>query len=75
MEVSRMSGVIVLEKYDLVGTAARRAGVSSQTIRVWVDSGRLQSVRDPGGRRWILRASLDQLIARRAEHGKRSVAL
>jgi predicted site-specific integrase-resolvase len=33
----------------LVGDAARRVGKSSETIRVWIRSGRLKAERTPNG--------------------------
>jgi molybdopterin-binding protein len=36
-----------------IGQAAQMLGVSSDTVRRWVDSGRLSSIRSSGGRRLI----------------------
>jgi len=45
--------------------AARRAGVSSQAIKVWVDTGRVHGTRTALGR-LIDRESLDRVIEERA---------
>jgi molybdopterin-binding protein len=42
----------IVAKYK-VGDAATLLGVSSDTVRRWVDSGRLSSERTPGGQRLI----------------------
>jgi molybdopterin-binding protein len=41
-----------MESYG-VGDAAALLGVSADTVRRWIDSGRLEATRTPGGRRRI----------------------
>jgi excisionase family DNA binding protein len=62
--------VVVLEQYLSVGQAAMRLGVSQVTVRKLIEAGRLESVRDPLGHRWILRTSLERLIAERAARSR-----
>jgi excisionase family DNA binding protein len=61
-----MGAVMVLEGYLSMGETARRLGVSTVTIRKLVISGQLDYVLDPLGHRWVLRDSLERLIAERA---------
>jgi excisionase family DNA binding protein len=65
--------VVVLEQYLSVGQASMRLGVSQVTVRKLIAGGRLESVRDPLGHRWVLRASLERLIAERASRAQARV--
>ena len=49
-----------------VGEAAELLGVSSDTIRRWVDSGQLPAARTPGGRRRIDGKALARFSSKRA---------
>jgi excisionase family DNA binding protein len=62
--------VVVLEQYLSVGQTAMRLGVSQVTVRKPIDAGRLEYVRDPLGHRWVLRPSLERLIAERARRAR-----
>lgn len=42
--------------------AAKALGVSVRTAQLWVESGRLQAWKTPGGHRRILRAAVDRLV-------------
>jgi diguanylate cyclase (GGDEF)-like protein/excisionase family DNA binding protein len=46
-----------------VGQAARRLGVSAQTVRKWTDAGTLSTVRTQGGHRRYSRALVEHLVA------------
>ena len=58
-----------METYSLVsvGSFAREAAVSPQTVRRWVDSGQIAAIRIAGGYRLIERAEADRFLQRRAE--------
>ena len=49
-----------------VGEAAQLLGVSSDTVRRWVDSGELRAARTPGGRRRIDGKALARFSTKRA---------
>jgi hypothetical protein len=70
MVVGVVGMVVVLEDYVGIGEASRRLGISEQRVRDLMDAGRLQGVRDPSNRRWILRADLEREIAARANRAK-----
>ena len=55
--------------YVLTQEAARTAGVSPTTMRGWVDSKQIRSIRGPGGVRFISRTSLEQFIRARQPPG------
>jgi YD repeat-containing protein len=67
--------VRVLDDYVAVGEAGRRLGISSESVRRLIDADALQSVRDPHGQRWVLRTSLDRLIAQRAAKARSGVSV
>ena len=45
-----------------VGEFARRLGVSTQTVKRWLNRGEVEYVRLPGGERRIPEAELDRLF-------------
>lgn len=47
--------------------AAEALGISVRTAQLWVEDGRLQAWKTPGGHRRILRTSVDQLIGQQQE--------
>jgi molybdopterin-binding protein len=49
-----------------VGQAAELLGVSSDTVRRWMDGGQLPAARSPGGRRRVDGAALARFAAKRA---------
>lgn len=51
-----------------VGTrkASRLLGVSELTVRLWADTGRLETIRDHAGRRMITRESVEAVRRARA---------
>jgi len=62
----------VNNKFDLeVSESARRAGVSADTMRAWVDSGKVEAIRTARGVRLIDEESLERLIAERRERRAR----
>lgn len=54
--------------------AAELIGVSVRTVQLWVEAGVLQAWKTEGGHRRILRASVDDLLRRRAEETAQSEA-
>jgi molybdopterin-binding protein len=48
-----------------IGEAAEMLGVSSDTVRRWIDGGRLPSERTPGGQRLVPDSAVAALAARR----------
>lgn len=48
--------------YITPGQAADLLGVTRDTIRRYVDTGRLEGIKTPGGQRRIDRASIEQVI-------------
>jgi excisionase family DNA binding protein len=53
-------------EYLFLPAVAEICGVSLDTVRHWIQSGSLPSVR-PGRRRMVLRAELDRFLARGAK--------
>lgn len=51
--------------------AAALIGVSVRTVQLWVEAGLLQAWKTEGGHRRIARASVDELLCRRAEEAGR----
>jgi molybdopterin-binding protein len=62
--VSRNEGSIRL------GEAAGILGVSPDTVRRWIDDGRLPAVRSAGGQRLVRRADVARLLAARRRAGQ-----
>ena len=50
------------EGYLRIGDAARRLGVSVDTLRVWTDAGRISTRRTPGGQRMYDPADIASLL-------------
>lgn len=48
-----------------VGTAATIAGVTTETVRRWMDSGRIHGYRTPGGQRRVARSDIDAITENR----------
>ena len=53
-----------------VSDAAREASLSKDSIRRYVDSGKLQAIRTAGGIRLILRAEITKLVTDRKQASK-----
>ena len=51
-----------------LGEAARRIGVSVDTLRRWSDRGKLQTVRGPGNRRLVPAGEIERLAPRPERH-------
>lgn len=49
------------------GEAAKRIGLNSKTLRRWVDLGKVEGYKSPGGMRYVYADSLDQLIQSRKQ--------
>jgi excisionase family DNA binding protein len=58
---------MLVEKIDTCTTreAATLLGISVRTAQLWVEDGRLQAWKTPGGHRRILRESVDDMLAHR----------
>ena len=54
------------DEYMTTGQAARYLAVSAETVRRWVDAGRLGAVVTPTGRRLVLRSAVAVLQPRPA---------
>ena len=52
-----------------IGAAAEAVGVSADTLRRWIEDGRVQSDRTSGGQRTISRAEVNRLQAERRRAG------
>ena len=55
-----------------IGSAARRLGISVDTVRALEQSGELEAMRTPGGHRRFVPAVLDAYLARSERHGARA---
>lgn len=55
-----------------IGSAARRLGISVDTVRALEQSGELEAMRTPGGHRRFVPAVLDAHLARSKRHGARA---
>lgn len=51
-----------MAEYVTPGEAAQRLGVTRDTIRRYVDAGKLDGIKTPGGQRRIERTSLEQAL-------------
>lgn len=51
-----------MPEYVTPGEAAQRLGVTRDTIRRYVDAGKLDGIKTPGGQRRIDRHSLEQAL-------------
>jgi excisionase family DNA binding protein len=58
-----------------IGSAARRLGISVDTVRALEQSGELEAMRTPGGHRRFVPAVLDAYLARSERHGARATAV
>ena len=56
-----------------IGRAAEMLGVSVDTVRRWIDSGRLQADRSDTGQRLVRLGPLADLLAERRRHGASGV--
>jgi molybdopterin-binding protein len=52
-----------------IGEAAETIGVSTDTLRRWIEDGRIQSERTSGGQRTITRSEVNRLLAERRRAG------
>ena len=52
-----------------IGAAAEIIGVSTDTLRRWIEDGRVPSERTSGGQRLIARADVNRLLAERRKAG------
>lgn len=53
-----------------IGEAAERLGISPETLRRWIDDGRLAAERTPGGQRTVAADAVAGLIADRRRSGR-----
>lgn len=58
-----------------LGPAARRLGVDIDTVRRWVDSGRIEAYTTPGGHRRVSRRSVERLVRSRRSRSARLATL
>jgi molybdopterin-binding protein len=68
-----MAGRVAPESSDAtvrVGRAAGMLGVSVDTVRRWIDAGRLASTRSPTGQRSVAMADVTRLAAERRKAGE-----
>jgi molybdopterin-binding protein len=71
-----MDDAASLPKTVRIGTAAEMLGVSVDTVRRWIENGRLRATRSEGGQRRIELPGITTLLAerRRAGDGSRTAA-
>ncbi len=56
-----------LDKYVTIRQAQRLTGLSESTLRNYLDSRKVRGIRDPIGRRFLLRSDIEDLAQMRKE--------
>jgi excisionase family DNA binding protein len=57
-----------------LGEASRILGVDPDTMRRWADNGKVEFLKTPGGHRRFLRASIEGMVPRPRQAGRRSLS-
>jgi hypothetical protein len=60
--------IMEMSRYLGLAQAERMTGVPAETLRRWVDIRKIRGVKDPVGRRLVLREDIERIVTERAQY-------